>query len=216
MGVLKLRYPIKNGVFQNEQDILTIFNHIYNKLDIKSEEIKEHPIFISEPILNPYFHRKQIASTLFENLSVPALFFGSQPILSLFASGEKSGVVLESGDGITQCCVVYEGYSIPHSFIRYDFGGRNVTEYLQTLLKRVGYSFNTTAEFEIVKKIKETLSYTIISSSTSEENKKLGETGPTHYYLPDGNFVTLKEEKILAPEILFNPSMVGMEYLCKG
>lgn len=213
MGVLKLRYPMRNGVFQNEQDILTLFNHIYTKLDIKSEEIKEHPIFITEPILNPYYHRKQIASALFDNLGVPALFFGSQPILSLFGSGERSGVVLESGESITQCCVVYEGYSIPHSYMRYDFGGRNVTEYLQTLLKRVGYSFNTTAEFEIVKKIKETLCYTIISAG-SEENKKLSETGPTNYFLPDGNFITLKEEKVLAPEILFNPSMVGMEYLC--
>lgn len=214
MGILKLRYPIKNGVFQNEQDILTVFNHIYNKLDVKSEEIKEHPIFISEPILNPYFHRKQIASALFDNLGVPAIFFGSQPILSLFASNDRSGVILESGEGITQCCVVYEGYAIPHSYMRYDFGGKNVTEYLQTLLKRVGYSFNTTAEFEIVKKIKETLCYTIISSSTTDENRKLSETGPTHYNLPDGNFITLKEEKVLAPEILFNPSMIGLEYLC--
>lgn len=212
MGILKLRYPVRNGVFQNEQDILTIFNHIYNKLDIKSEEIKEHPIFITEPILNPYFNRKQIATALFESLGVPALFFGSQPILSLFATAEKSGVVLESGDGITQSCVVYEGYSIPHSFLRYDYGGRNVTEYLQTLLKRVGYNFSTTAEYEIVKKIKETLAYTIISSN--DESRKIGETGPTQYFLPDGNSILLKEEKVLAPEILFNPSLVGMEYLC--
>ena len=57
MGVLKLRYPVKGGVFQNEQDILAVFNHIYSKLEIKSDEIKEHPILITEPILNPYFHK---------------------------------------------------------------------------------------------------------------------------------------------------------------
>lgn len=212
MGVLKLRYPIKNGVFQNDNDILTVFNHIYNKLDIKSEEIKEHPVFISEPILNPYYHRKQISSVLFDNLGIPAIFFGSQPILSLFASSDRSGVVLESGDGITQTCVVYEGYAIPHSYLRYDFGGRHVTEYLQTLLKRVGYSFNTTSEYEIVKKIKETLCYTVISSSG--DDKKITVAGADHYNLPDGNAISLKEEKILAPEILFNPSMIGLEYLC--
>jgi centractin len=214
MGILKIRYPMKNGVFQNEQDILTIFNYIYNKLDVKSEEIKEHPIFISEPILNPYYHRKQISSALFDNLGVPALFFGSQPVLSLFASGEKSGVIIESGDAITQCCVVYEGYSIPHSYIRYDYGGRHVTEYLQSLLKRVGYSLNTSAEYEIVKKMKEKCYY-IISSSTNDESKKLGETAATQYWLPDGNVIWLKEEKVLAPEIMFNPSMIGLEYLCK-
>lgn len=124
MGLLKLRYPMKNGVFQSEQDILTLFNYIYNKLDIKNEEIKEHPILITEPILNPYSNRKQIASVLFDTLSVPALFFASQPILSLYASGDGSGIVLESGEGITQCGVVFEGYSIPHSYMRYDFGGK--------------------------------------------------------------------------------------------
>jgi len=207
---------MKNGVFQNEQDILTLFNHIYTKLDVKSEDIREHPIFISEPILNPYYHRKQIASALFDNLNVPALFFASQPILSLFSSGSKTGVILESGDSITQCCTVYEGYSIPHSYIRYDYGGRHVTEYLQTLLKKSGYSFNSTAELEIVKAIKETMCYTFISSSTGDETKKIGETAPTQYFLPDGNCVYLKEEKVLAPEVIFNPSIMGMEYLCKN
>jgi actin-related protein len=215
MGVLKLRYPMKNGVFQNDQDILNLFGHIYNKLGIKSEEIKEYPIFITEPILNPYSHRKQVASALFDNMGVPALSFGSQPILSLYASGQKSGVVLESGDAITQCCVVFEGYSIPHSYLRFDYGGRNVTEYLQTLLKRQGYSFTTTAEFEIVKQIKEKFCSTLLSSSSSEETKKIGETSAQQYFLPDGNFVMVKEEKVLAPEIMFNPSMIGLEHMCK-
>ena len=212
-GILKLRYPVKNGVFQNEQDILTVFNHIYSKLEIKSEEIKEHPILITEPILNPYNHRRQVASVLFDNFSVPALCFGSQPVLSLFASGNKSGVVLESGEGVTQCCVVYEGYSIPHSYMRQDFAGRQVTEYFQTLLKRVGYSFNTTAEIEIVKKLKESSCYNIISSNTSDEDKKKSETAPTMHTLPDGTIINLKEEKVMAPEILFNPSIVGTEFL---
>jgi len=215
MGVLKLRYPIKNGVFQNEQDILTVFNHIYSKLDIKSEEIKEHPILVTEPILNPYFHRRQVASVLFDNFNVPALCFGSQPILSLWASGYKSGVILESGEGVTQCCVVYEGYSIPHSYIRQDFAGRHVTEYLQTLLKKAGYSFNTTSEFEIVKRIKESLCYSMISNTPSDETKKLNETAQTVYTLPDGSYITLKEEKVLPPEILFNPGITGTEFLCK-
>jgi centractin len=201
---------MKNGVFQDEQDILTLFNHIYTKLDIKSEDIKEHPVLISEPILNPYSHRKKIASALFENLNVPALFFASQPILSLYSSGNRSGVVLESGDSITQCCVVYEGYSVPHSYLRYDYGGRNVTEYLQLLLKKSGYSFNTTAELEIVKNIKESACYTTIASITGDESKKT----PTQYFLPDGNFVSLREEKVLATELIFNPSLMGMEYLC--
>ena len=183
MGALKLRYPIKGGVFQNEQDILTVFNYIYSKLEIKSEEIKEHPILITEPIL------------------------------SLWSSGYKSGVILESGEGVTQCCVVYEGYSIPHSYIRQDFAGRHVTEHLQTLLKKLGYSFSTTAEVEIVKRVKESLCYSMISNNPSDESKRLNETAQTLYTLPDGSYISLKEEKVLAPEILFNPSITGTEFI---
>ena len=135
--------------------------------------------------------------------------------MALYSSGRTSGVVLDSGDGVSHTVPIYEGYAIPHSYMRFDFGGRNVTEYLQTLLKRVGYSFNTTAEFEIVRKIKETLCYSIISSSSNDDNRKLGETGPSNYSLPDGNYITLKEEKVIAPEILFNPSIIGLEYMCK-
>ena len=211
MGVLKLRYPVQRGVFLDEQDILNLFNYVYTKLEINSEEIREHPILITEPLLNPYINRERIASTLLDSLNVPALFFASQPILSLFSTSNTSGVVLESGDGVTQSCVIYEGYSIPNSYLRFDYGGRDVTEYLQTLLKRQGYSFNTTAEFQIVKKIKENFCYS--STADFDKTKKISDSGATQYYLPDGNNLKIEDEKVLAPEILFNPSLIGMEYL---
>ena len=67
---------------------------------------------------------------------------------------------------------------------------------------------------EIVRKIKETLCYMIISSSTSEDSKKTTDT-PTNYTLPDGTHIQIKDEKVTAPEILFNPSLIGLENLCK-
>lgn len=219
MGVLKLRYPLKNGTFQNENDILTVFNYIYSKLDIKGEQIRERPIFITEPILNSLNHRKQIANILFDTLCVPALFFGSQPLLSLYASGLQSGVVLETGDGISQVCVAYEGFSIPHSEIRLDFGGRNVTEYLQTKLRKNGYNFNTTAEFEVVKKIKEAMCFISLNGNMNFANLSSDSYGETLlnnvYNLPDGNTIILNRERIEAPEILFRPQEAGLEFMCK-
>ena len=222
LGILKLRYPVKNGIFENEQDILTVFKYIYQNLEINNEEIREHPILITEPLLNPYINREKIASALFENLSAPAIFFASQPILSLFSTSNTSGVILESGEGVTQSCVVYEGYSIPNSYIRNNYGGRDVTEYFQTLLKKQGYSFSTTSEFEIVKKIKEEICFTVVGSSSNNPlsnisnlelgNKNKSESSNT-YNLPDGNAIKIGEEKSLAPEILFNPSIIGSEHL---
>ena len=222
LGILKLRYPVKNGIFENEQDILTVFKYIYQNLEINNEEIREHPILITESLLNPYSNREKIASALFENLSAPAIFFASQPILSLFSTSNTSGVILESGEGVTQSCVVYEGYSIPNSYIRNNYGGRDVTDYFQTLLKKQGYSFSTTSEFEIVKKIKEEICFTVVGSSSNNPlsnisnlelgNKNKSESSNT-YNLPDGNAIKIGEEKSLAPEILFNPSIIGSEHL---
>ena len=222
LGILKLRYPVKNGIFENEQDILTVFKYIYQNLEINNEEIREHPILITESLLNPYSNREKIASALFENLSAPAIFFASQPILSLFSTSNTSGVILESGEGVTQSCVVYEGYSIPNSYIRNNYGGRDVTDYFQTLLKKQGYSFSTTSEFEIVRKIKEEICFTIVGSSSNNPlsnisnlelgNKNKSESSNT-YNLPDGNAIKIGEEKSLAPEILFNPSIIGSEHL---
>ena len=223
LGILKLRYPVKNGIFENEQDILTVFKYIYQNLEINNEEIREHPILITEPLLNPYINREKIASALFENLSAPAIFFASQTILSLFSTSNTSGVILESGEGVTQSCIVYEGYSIPNSYIRNNYGGRDVTEYFQTLLKKQGYSFSTTSEFEIVRKMKEEICFTAIGNSNSVlsnmsghfdlgGNKNKSESSNT-YNLPDGNAIKIGEEKCIAPEILFNPSIIGSEYL---
>ncbi len=223
LGILKLRYPVKNGIFENEQDILTIFKYIYQNLEIDNEEISEHPILITEPLLNPYSNREKIASALFENLSAPAIFFASQPILSLFSTSNTSSIILESGEGVTQSCVVYEGYSIPNSYIRNNYGGKDVTEYFQTLLQRQGYSFTTTSEFEIVKKMKEDICFTTINSNISNPlnnisnldlsgNKNKSESSGI-YNLPDGNAIKIGDEKSLAPEILFNPSIIGSENL---
>ena len=91
MGLIKLRFPVKHGIFEKEQDILSVFNYLYSKLGINTQEIKEHPVLVTEPLLNPYVNRERIAYSLFDNLGVPALFFASQPILSLFSTSKTSG-----------------------------------------------------------------------------------------------------------------------------
>jgi centractin len=214
LGLLKLRYPIQNGIFTNERDISLIFNHIFSKLGINSEEKKEHPILISEPILNPRSNREKIAHILLDNLGIPAIFFASQPILSLLSTSATSGIILESGDSITQSCVVYEGYSIPSSYERYNYGGRDVTEYLKNMLKRRGYYFYNSTELKLVNEIKENMCYLETNKRAEYANaKKALNKKLIPYYLPDGNNISLGDERILAPEILFNPENIGKEYL---
>ena len=216
MGLIKLRFPVKHGVFENEQDILSVFNYLYSKLGINSQEIKEHPLLLTEPLLNPYINREKIAYSLFDNLGVPALFFASQTILSLFSTSSTSGTVLESGEGVTQSCVVYEGYSIPSSYERYNYGGADVTEYLKNLLKKRGYHFYNSTEFRLVNEIKENSCFCYGNNNIKNDigdAKKSANKNPINYYLPDGSSISVGDERLLAPEIIFNPEYIGKEYL---
>lgn len=106
-----------------------------------------------------------------------------QAVLSLYATGRVTGVVLDSGDGVTHAVPIYEGFAMPHSIMRIDIAGRDVTRYLKSLIRKEGFNFRTTAEFEIVRLIKEKVCY-LASNLQKEESI---ETDKVSYQLPDGN-----------------------------
>lgn len=121
---------------------------------------------------------------------MPALYTSIQAVLSLYASGRTTGIVLDSGDGVSHAVPVYEGFAMPSSIRRIDVAGRDVTEHLQTLLRKAGYVFHTSAEKEIVRDIKEKCAY--VAADPRKEEKdwapgKMGEGKVIEYVLPDGN-----------------------------
>lgn len=216
-GLLKIKYPIEHGIVVDWDDMERIWQFIY------SEELKtvseEHPVLLTEAPLNPRTNRDQAAQIFFETFNVPALFTSIQAVLSLYASGRTTGVVLDSGDGVTHAVPIYEGFAMPSAIRRIDIAGRDVTEYLQLLLRKSGTVFHTSAEKEIVRIIKEKCSYVtldprkeekewISSSITGGQNHAKGE----EFKLPDGNILRLGTERFRAPEILFDPEIIGSEY----
>ena len=206
LGVLKLRYPIKHGSFENEKDISLIFNHIFSKLKLSPEKVSQHPLLIADPILNQKRNREMITSLLFEKYNVPSLIFAYQPSLSLFSFSSTTGIMLESGDGVSQICSICEGYSIPSSFIRSDFGGEDVSDYLRKLLKMRGFDLISDTEKLLIHEIKKKFLF------CSLEGKK-EEQPASKYILPDLNVIQIESEKYLAPRVLLNPALVGKSCL---
>jgi centractin len=121
---------------------------------------------------------------------VPALYTSIQAVLSLYASGRTTGVVLDAGDGVSHAVPVYQGFTVPNSIRRIDVAGRDVTEYLQTLLRKSGYIFHTSAEKEVVRQIKEAVTY-VAHDPRKEEKEwaaaKLDQGKAVEYVLPDGH-----------------------------
>jgi len=207
--MLETSYPITNGIVQKWDDMIHLYNYTFSqRLGI---DPKEHKIMLTEAAMNPKKNREKLVECMFETFGFNGVHCSIQAVLTLYAQGLLTGVVVDSGDGVTHIVPVYEGFALPQSIRRLDVAGRHLTEYMIKLMLLRGYTFNRTADFEVVREIKEKVCY--VGYDLELEKKLALETTTVvqSYTLPDGRVIKVGAERFEAPEALFNPALLDVD-----
>ena len=128
-----------------------------------------------------------MTQVMFVFFNMPTMYVATQAILSLYVSGKTTGLVMDSGDGVSHTMPIFEGYVLPHAILRLDLAGRDLSDYLVKFLIERRYSFTTTAEREIGRDVKEKFCYMAFDYDT--ELKSTAESSDKNQTceLPDRN-----------------------------
>lgn len=206
---LDLTFPVEHGVIKNWNDETLVLDYLFKeKMKINNED---HQVLITEAPQNPNENRRKIYELFFETFNFPAVQMAPQALLVLYAQGLVTGVVVDSGDGVTHIMPIFENYLLSHLVSRMNIAGRDITEQMVKLLTLRGYTFHRSSDFDVVREIKEKLCF--VSADIKVDRRIANET--TTYVVPytlnDGRIIKVSGERFEAPEVLFSPELLGYE-----
>ncbi|KAG0610907.1 hypothetical protein M758_7G100900 [Ceratodon purpureus] len=231
--VLQVVPAMKDGLVADWDVVESLWDHaLRDRLLI---DPKEHPMLLAEPSFNTQQHREKMVELMFEKYDVPALFLAKNAVLTSFASGRATSLVVDCGGGSTTVAAVHDGYVLQKAVVRSAIGGEVLTDCLQRTLEAKGiqikprFSFkrkeirpgefevvpvelpNTTdsyyayAQRAVVADIKESVCR--VPDSAFDDNS-YANIPTTPYELPDGQVIEIGADRFKIADIMFNPTLI--------
>jgi actin-related protein 3 len=194
-------------------------------------EPEEHAVLLTEPPLNAPENREFTAEIMFETFNVSGLYIGVQAVLALMASwstkkardsgvaGSMTGTVIDSGDGVTHVIPVVEGYVLASSIKHVPLAGRDITEFIQRLLReREANIIPAEESLQVAARIKEQYGY--ICPDLAKEFAKFDRDPSKHIKQYHGHHPRTKQpysvdiayEQFLGPELFFHPEIFSSTF----
>jgi len=216
-GILHLESPIKHGQVMNWDEMENFLLYVYyRELRVPPEDFNT---LITDAPGNTQSNREKFVELVFETIKSVSFFMTITATPALYASGRTSGMVLDSGHGVTSAVPIIDGVPLTNSINRVNLGGYELTEFLVRQLKYRGHNFETSAEKDVIRRLKEKFCY---CSLTFDEDEKLYNKNyrlyslkdkeiSQSYKLPDGTEIHVGAEQFQVPEVMFNPALIGME-----
>jgi len=218
-------YPVRHGQIDNWTHMEYFWEQaIFKYLRCEPED---HYFLLTEPPLNAPENREYTAEIMFETFNVPGLYIAVQAVLALAAAWTSrnvkdrtlTGTVIDSGDGVTHVIPVAEGYVIGSSIKHIPLAGRDITAFVQNLLRERGEQVPPAESLEVAKRIKENYSY-VCPDIVKEYAKYDAEPSKWIKQYEGKESVTKKPytcdigyERFLGPEIFFNPEIFSSDFL---
>jgi actin len=208
-GILTLRAPVERGRITQWDAFEQVLHHtFYNELRVAPEE---HAVLAADAPESPKEDRERLTQMHFETFNVPGFYVTTTAALALYASGRSTGVVVALGGAVCHVVALYEGNVIAPSVRTLPLGGVDLDAYLAQLLTARGISLTTVAELEIVRTIKEQLCFVAEDFDAEVGKFQSSSDGERNFELPDGQVITITDERFRAPEALFKPTLIGLE-----
>ena len=221
----QINYPIRHGLIENWDNMERLWQRcIFKYMRCEPED---HYMLLTEPPLNTPENREYTAEIMFETFNVPGLYIAVQAVLALAASWTSkdvtertlTGTVIDSGDGVTHVIPVAEGYVIGSCIKHIPLAGRDITQFVQKLMRDRGEPVPPEDSLEVAKAVKEMHSY-VCPDIVKEYNKYDANPGKYFREYTNKHAKTKKKyrcdigfERFLGPEIFFNPEIFSSDFL---